>query len=362
MAKKLRIFVATDTTPNAAFESNIWRVNLVLPLIDLGHDVIEFKYDLRQTFQFVDHTVPGMQAFIDQNRPKVSAALLTQIKEAHKQKPIDLFFSYFYDACVAAETIDEIKSLSIATMNWYCNGSYQMHLIEKLAPHYDWCLVPEKFRMEDYKRLGAKPIYCQEAANPNVYKPYDVKRDTEVSFVGQCYGNRPDYIQYLWSQEIDLRVAGANWQNSKLPEVKFLQRQLYQQNKKPSDYLGGVINDLQMIQMFSRSKINLGFSVCGWTHLEKNRILQIRLRDFEVPMSGGFYMVEWMKDLEEFFKIGEEIICYEGPKDLAEKIKYYLSHDSEREKIREAGFKRAQRDHTWQKRFDQAFKETGLLQ
>ena len=46
--RKLRIFYASDTTPNAWFhniKSNIWRNNLLLPLRDLGHEVGEFLYD-----------------------------------------------------------------------------------------------------------------------------------------------------------------------------------------------------------------------------------------------------------------------------------------------------------------------------
>ena len=77
------------------------------------------------------------------------------------------------------------------------------------------------------------------------------------------------------------------------------------------------MTDLEMIKMFSRSKINLGFSSCGETHQDDERILQIRLRDFEVPMSGGFYMVEFMEELEEFYEIGKEVVCYTGPEDLS---------------------------------------------
>ena len=35
-------------------------------------------------------------------------------------------------------------------------------------------------------------------------------------------------------------------------------------------------------------------------------------------------MVEYVEELEEFFEIGKEIVCYTDPEDLAEKIKYYL--------------------------------------
>ena len=130
--------------------------------------------------------------------------------------------------------------------------------------------------------------------------------------------------------------------------------------KLPYNRTGQVLPDIEMIKTYSRSKINLGFSSCGDTHIREERILQVRLRDFEVPMSGGFYMVEYMEELEEFFDIGKEIVCYKDKEDLAEKIKYYLKNDNEREAIRKAGYERCLRDHTWHKRFEMAFKKMEL--
>ena len=45
--------------------------------------------------------------------------------------------------------------------------------------------------------MGARPLYCQEAANPDIYKPYDVPQEFDVAFVGQAYGDRPGYIRSL---------------------------------------------------------------------------------------------------------------------------------------------------------------------
>lgn len=357
----LRIFIATDSTPNAEFSSQIWRHNLVLPWKDLGHDVVEFSYDLRKTFLLVDPFVPEHAQFIQKNRPEVSRALLEQIRAAHRVKPVDLFFSYFYDACVTPETIDEIKSMGIPTMNWYCNGSYQLHLVEKLAPHYDWCLVPEKFRLDDYRRLGANPIYCQEAANPHLYKPYHLPQDKEVTFVGQCYGNRPDYLQYLLAQGISVEVYGAHWRDLNNPEIKFLQKLIHLTGRKPSDVLGQVISDEEVVKTFSRSKINLGFSVCGYTHLTGFPIRQVRLRDFEVPMSGGFYICEYFEEIEEFFTPDKEIVCFQTRDELRDKIKFYLQNDGARKKIQWAGYERARREHTWHHRFDSVLQTIGFI-
>ena len=129
----------------------------------------------------------------------------------------------------------------------------------------------------------------------------------------------------------------------------------------PDRIMGGVLTDSEMVKMYRRSKINLGFSSCDSSDDAEERIVQIRLRDFEVPMSGGFYMVEYMEELEEFFEIGKEIVCYTGPEDLVDKVRYYLAHDSERERIRKAGYGRCLRDHTWHKRFEMAFGQMGMV-
>jgi spore maturation protein CgeB len=369
---------------------------LYLPLIEAGHDVVEFDYDLNETIQKVDKSRNAR--FISKNRAKVTKELLRQIKKAHEDRPIDLFFSYFYDACVLPEGIETIRAMGIKAVNWYCNGSYQFHLVEEISPHYDWCLVPEKFRLEDYRAIGAQPIYCQEAANPRIYKPYNLPMEFDVTFVGQAYGDRPEYIQCLLDSNIDVRVWGygwdkfsqnyqsqlANpvkrlartvrefWSNTDLDDAfrRLLNLQLLASARQtvlevpstvlPGNIIGGVLSDQDMIQMYSRSKINLGFSSCNTDDAEE-RILQIRLRDFEVPMSGGFYLVEYMEELEEFFEIGKEVVCYTDPEDLVKKVKYYLKHDTERERICRAGHERCLRDHTWHKRFEMAFKQMGML-
>ena len=47
--------------------------------------------------------------------------------------------------------------------------------------------------------------------------------------------------------------------------------------------------------------------------------------------------------------------------ELADKINYYLQHETAREAIRRAGYERCLREHTWQHRFSAAFKAMGLV-
>jgi spore maturation protein CgeB len=77
-------------------------------------------------------------------------------------------------------------------------------------------------------------------------------------------------------------------------------------------------------------------------------------------MSGGFYLVEHMDELAEFFDIDREIVTYRTREELADKIRFYLKNETARETIRQAGHKRALRDHTWRRRFEMVFSRIGL--
>ncbi|TAK21402.1 MAG: hypothetical protein EPO26_15085 [Chloroflexota bacterium] len=357
-----------------------------MPLVDLKHDVVSFDYDLTPHFLHLDPSEPHKRAFIVANRHKLEAALLRQIEAAHREKPIDVFFSYFYNACATPETIRAIADMGITTVNWFCNAAYQFHLVSEIAPAYHFSLVPEVYRLDDYRRVGANPIYCQMAANPSIYHPHDVPLEFDVVFVGQKYGDRPTYIRRLLDAGIPTRVWGPGW----LPPTTTMTTSEIWRNRLrllttpagwsailrqlspapaiptgervnvPPSICGPALDDDALIEMYSRARIHLGFSSVGETHASGERILQVRLRDFEAPMSGAFYMVEYMPELETFYDVQKEVVCYRSADDLVEKARYYLDHADEREEIRQAGLARAMRDHTWHRRFEVAFAEMGF--
>jgi spore maturation protein CgeB len=365
----MRIFYAADSTPNPALrDSRLWHVNLYLPLVDLGHEVVPFDYPLTEHFRHLDPSDPVQAEFIAAHRPKLERALLAQLERAHRERPIDLFFSYFYSAICTADTIRAIRALGIPTVNWYCNGSYQLHLVADIAPAYDYCLVPERWRLPDYRRLGANPIYFQEAANPTRYHPYDVPCEYDVTFVGQRYGDRPELLAHLAQHGVRAHVWGPGWLEADEARRGPLERARgwlgarWPELRAPEPALvaGPPLGDDELVAMYSRSRISLGFSSCGETHRGGERILQVRLRDFEAPMSGAFYLVEAMDELAEFFEPDKEVVFYRDRHELVDKVRYYLAHPAERETIRRAGMRRALAEHTWQHRFAKLFTSLGL--
>ena len=66
------------------------------------------------------------------------------------------------------------------------------------------------------------------------------------------------------------------------------------------------------------------------------------MRTFEIPAIGGFMLAErGAGEYLEFFDEGEEIACFDDVADADTKIRYFLSHPDERERMAAAGRARA---------------------
>jgi spore maturation protein CgeB len=224
------------------------------------------------------------------------------------------------------------------------------------------------------------------AANPKIYKPLDLPFTYDVTFVGQRYADRGELIIKLIRAGILVKVFGPKWQKQtdrlgtykiidRLGKIQTISKQqgigktisflagephrylkTIKEDSILSKYVGPILEDDEMIRVFNQTKINLGFStVFDAGRDESQKKYHIRLRDFEVPMCGAFYLSFYTEELEEYFIIGKEIDCYNNKEELISKTSFYLKNENVREKIRKQGYQRSLNSHTWEKRFDQLF-------
>jgi spore maturation protein CgeB len=364
-----------------AVENHSWEdQNLLEGLRQSGHEVVVH----RPGRPFHEALGPD---WTEADRLEVSERLVSAVRAEHASRPVDVFFGYLLDQLVYPEAIREISDLGILTLNYWCNGAHQFFLVQEISPAFDHCVVTERAALPAYEEVGASPVYLQLAANPDLYRPHDVPVEFDVTFVGQRYADRPEYIDYLLRNGIDARVWGPGWTRDRTfgeqspgagvswpylfrhPRASAIKLSSYARRRigdrlavppaaerRLSAAAGPSLPYEDLIAMYSRSAVTLGFSTCGYArYRDKQKIRQVHLRDFEAPMSGAFYAVEYQDELNEFYEIGDEIVCYGSREELLEKVRYYLAHPDERERIRKAGYERAQRDHTWKRRFDQLF-------
>lgn len=273
-------------------------------------------------------------------REAMNRDLILRLGQWMKEEKADLLFTYLSGELVTPRTLQEIRNFRVPLVNLYLNDKENFvgrirqgraMGMRDICRYFDLCWTSTVDALKKYRVEEAVPLYLPEGANPDIHRPHPGGETVDVSFVGQCYGNRPDIIHRLRKQGIDVKTYGYGW-----PE--------------------GPLSMDEMVRLYSRSRINLGFGgIAG-----HGSAYCLKGRDFEIPMSGGLYLTEYHPELERVYA-PDEIVTYRGFDDLVGKIRYLLAHPDEAEKIRERGFQRARNSHTWEMRFERIFRLIGLL-
>jgi hypothetical protein len=267
--------------------------------------------------------------------------LLAFIQVVHRREPVDVFVGYLSGWQVAPETIEAIGQMGIVTFGFHWDDKMsfrgqwaggQWSGPAAVASAYDLNLTNSPDSIPKYEAEGGLAIFWPEAANPEHFKPMDLPFEYDVSFIGACYGYRPIVIEYLRHKGIKVETFGPGWPN-------------------------GPVSEKEMVEIYSRSRINLGFGGIGYSMKEQC----LKGRDFEVPMCGGLYLTSENPDLHLVYDVGREIVTYRTKEDCLKMVHYFIDHPEEAMAIRRAARFKCLQEHTWEKRFDLVFKLADIL-
>ena len=91
-----------------------------------------------------------------------------------------------------------------------------------------------------------------------------------------------------------------------------------------------------LLAVYNRSKIVL--NITNW---DPARHVALNQRVYDVPATGAFLLTDYSPELEEHYRIGDELVCYRSVDELKDKARYYLAHEAERAAIARRGYERA---------------------
>jgi len=404
----MRIFCAIrhSDTPKY-FYGDLWSKNFYPALIGLGHSIIESQVNLLPASRFMQ-VASQFTAQEQEFRAQITQKIIDEVRQAHQQQPIDLFLSYFYNAHFDPAGFEEIHRLGIPTVNFYCNSIYQFELVAAVAAKVNFSWHPERDTRDQYLRIGANPVWVQMGADPQVYYPIPtLQRQSKACFVGQCYADRDRLLAMLIANNVPLDIYGKGWGKgitsdktaaSLEPVTEYLGRRSpvpgsfnsYLQMVWMNISDGGLIPGIQrtihqfhyrsqsrqlyplfassacgfaenLVETFAQYEVVLNFSNVWVDGKPGSELIpHVRLRDFEAPMCRTCYLTGYTEEIAEFYKLGKEIDTYRCSDELLDKTKFYLSHPTEAKSLREFGYQRALRDHTWRNRFSELFQKIGI--
>jgi spore maturation protein CgeB len=242
---------------------------------------------------------------------------------------------------IAASTVRALKNNNIYTMLWTIDAPLNFQPIIDVAPLYDhiFCQGTEAIELLDQEGIqGAQ--WLPMACDPHEHRPVELSAEekehygNDVVFVGSYYPGRAEFFERLVN--FDLGIWGPGWE--KLESKSKLRKCIKGFHTPPSEWL----------KIYSASKIVL---VTHYQDPEKRfPVYQASPKIFEAMACGTFTVSDNQRDVFSLFKAGEHLIRFDNPGELVEKIKHYLDHSEERERIALQGREEVLKNHTYEHR------------
>lgn len=259
------------------------------------------------------------------------------------------------------------------TVAWFSDDHWRFdNYSSRWAPHFDWVTTTDSLAPVKYRKIGyTNVIKTQWACNHFVYRKLDAPLEHDVTFVGIPHTDRRDTIAALRAAGFDARAWGQGWETGRLSQEEMIRvfnaSRINLNLSSSSVAIESKLNPLRRVQRRAAAaaiRAVPGAWRIGALHkvgLPRFTFLrQIKGRNFEIPGCGGFQLTQMADNLGDYYQPGREIACFESRDDLIEKVRHYLSHESEREAIAEAGYRRTLREHTYVHRFCEIFERIGF--
>ena len=342
-------------------------------LLKMGHDIVYFDF---------------MTLMQEHGQTWMNSRLM---EVAKTEKPDLMFTVLFTDEFYASTLRHVTEDLGIVTINWFCDDHWRFERYSRLwAPCFRWVVTTAESALPKYAQIGYhNVIKSQWACNTFLYRRMSLPPEYDVTFIGQPYGHRRKVIEQLRDAGINVRTWGQGWDSGRASQDEMIRifntsrinlnltaaygATSHDDSEAPSDKTHPLWRLLEYIPFTTARK----GSTTGCTQISPkselaqppvpepagpagNTTEQIKGRNFEVPGTGGFLLTENAAHLEDYYKLGEEVVSFYSTEEMIEKVRYYLSHEDERTAIAEAGYQRTLKDHTYRQRFQEIFAQIGL--
>ena len=238
---------------------------------------------------------------------------------------------------IAPETIRVLRRRGVLTVNFYPDYKFEYHgFNETMLDDYDLVVTTKSFQV-DYlrQRLGADRV----AMVHHGYVPAVHRRRTpvgqtphylwDVCFIGNASADKLAWLDPVARALGDRRmiVVGQGW------------TKMAAGTPVAPHVLGAQLLGDTFARAIEHSRINIAVhhgpgGSHGWAD-------QVSTRSFEIPACGGFMLHIDNDEIRTLFEPGREIDVFADSDQLVAKIDHYLSDDTARRLIADAGHARA---------------------
>jgi spore maturation protein CgeB len=192
--------------------------------------------------------------------------------------------------------------------------------------------MPEKLRYCGARAADFWPLGLFEVAHdPAVTEEalFARARDIDVVFIGRLHRGKMDFLA---------RVKKALGSRLRMHGLTSPARNVYWNLMHGFPGWIRPARFEEYVPLYQRAKIGFNAHNRGDYTVGSYRL-------YDLPGNGVMQISDGGEQLDAFFKTGEEVVGYRSLDDLIDKIRYYLAHDDERERIARAGYRRVMTEY-----------------
>lgn len=270
-------------------------------------------------------------------------------EEAWKIKPVidrenpDLIFTV-QGYAVPRQILQEIKNTGRPFVSWFMDEPYDSARSLSYSRYFSHVFIQDKASLSFHRHYGnPNTFYLPHGCMPDASALTQTEYQRDVALLGNPFPRRVKLVEYLASRGLSVTVTGSAWKkiindNKNINVVENI----------PLNKTAQFFRETKIILNMHRSSDDFSTNKNSFIPESPNGTL------FYIAASAGFQLVDSGRDeLKNFFEPGKEIVTFDSESDCHKKIMHYLSHESEREKIRLAGHKKAIEGNTYAKRLQQ---------
>jgi glycosyl transferase family 1 len=238
----------------------------------------------------------------------------------------------------------------ICVAAWNSDDDWQWETTRQFASHFTYMITTYPHIFDQYSKACPNLLLSQWGCL-GLFSDFGREKDIDFSFAGSIYGARSSACRYLRRRAgLECFGRGARQLHLGIPYFRGAFRLNW--------IAGKALRYEEVYKIWNRTRV----SYTPMTGGPRGDVLSIKARTFEMGLSGTLMLCEHSPNLERYYEPGRECVTFESLEDCAEKALWYLSHEPERIRIVTRYYERTLREHMWEHRFADLFKQMGISQ
>ena len=235
-----------------------------------------------------------------------------------------------------------LKQICKRSLVWYVEDPYEINVNVENSKYFDLVFTNDKGSLEEY---AGKALHLPLAASEELhYFPISDSHRYDLFFAGTAWPNRVETLKMIEEYFSDINLKLALPTNQYLPPINL--------SLNPSEYNWKTPNN-EFARFSNQSKIVLSLHRKFTASGGKEESLTPGPRLFESALAGCLQLIDRnIPGVDDYLVENEDYVAFSSPEECIDKIKYYLQHHDERNKIALSAQEKIKKYHLYENRVD----------